>query len=207
MIDYKDSYTTYSKPIDFVVYPYDSNVYSYMYFATNEYIEITLEDSNLSLEEYLATYVITEININDRIISDKVEIVDFLNNAIIKKESEGFDSTYYRVFSSYANFSVVVRNNPQFEEHVNDLKFEITNEKLTFNSADEITVETILANMNIYYQSSFTYELISLTDEEKQIVSQYLKLNVSEDDYGFMVYLEDLNDYMVFEGYFNKIIE
>lgn len=61
--------------------------------------------------------------------------------------------------------------------------------------------------MNIYYQSSFTYELISLTDEEKQIVSQYLKLNVSEDDYGFMVYLEDLNDYMIFEGYFYKIIE
>lgn len=207
VIDYKDSYTTYSKPIDFVVYPYDSNVYSNMYFATNEYIEITLEDSNLSLEEYLATYVITEININDRIIFDKVEIVDFLNNANIKKESEGFDSTYYRVFSSYANFPVVVRNNPQFEGYINNLKFEITNENLTFNSADEITIETILANMNIYYQSSFTDDYIILTDEEKQIVSQYLKLNVSEDDYGFMVYLEDLNDYILFEGYFNKIIE
>ena len=61
--------------------------------------------------------------------------------------------------------------------------------------------------MNIYYYSSFTNGYIILIDEEKQIVSQYLKLNVSEDDYGFMVYLEDLNDYIVFEGYFNKIIE
>ena len=103
-----------------------------MHFVTNKYIEIALEDSNLSLEEYLATYVITEININDRIIFDKVEIVDFLNNAIIKIESEGFDSTYYRVFSSYANFLVVVRNNPQFEGYINNLKFEITNENLTF---------------------------------------------------------------------------
>lgn len=178
-----------------------------MHFVTNKYIEIALEDSNLSLEEYLATYVITEININDRIIFDKVEIVDFLNNAIIKIESEGFDSTYYRVFSSYANFLVVVRNNPQFEGYINNLKFEITNENLTFNSVDEITVETILANMNIYYYSSFTNDYIILIDEEKQIVSQYLKLNVSEDDYVFMVYLEDLNDYIVFEGYFNKIIE